>query len=166
MEEKRQQWVSEGRWDPSYTMKDLAEACRPHWDLLKTNPDMIEPYVTRANEFRKETRGEKLDTLGRPLKALQMEAERIEKKWRDMETEIHNTVKKATQLKRKKFFVAHFNYLCEAYGEFPPCEASVVKFSLEAGIEDTWQDFVSPLDSVPVGFQYTVIKRARYVSQM
>ena len=98
-------------------------------------------------------------------KEIEIEVARIEKKWVDMEREIFKTVRetKASQLKRKVFFVAHFNYLCEARGEFPPCEASVISFSLEGGLLNTWQGFVSPLDSVPVGFRFMILKRSRSV---
>jgi len=162
MLEKKEEWISEGLWDPGYSMTDLATACKPSWDLLRTNPDLVEPYQRKASEYRKEKTEEmeKLDCLGRPLKILQLEAERIEKKWMDMEAEIRSTVKDP-QLLKKSFYVAHFNYQCEARGEFPPCEASIVKFSLEEGIEDTWQEFVSPLDSVPLGYKFKCIQRAR-----
>ena len=159
--------MAEGRWDPSYTMRDLAAACKPHWELLSTNPDLLESYIKKANEFNKQQGEgrEKLDCNGRPLKEIEIEVARIEKKWVDMEREIFKTVRetKASQLKKKVFFVAHFNYLCEARGEFPPCEASVISFSLEGGLLNTWQGFVSPLDSVPVGFRFMILKRSRSV---
>jgi len=163
MQERKEEWMAEGRWDPSFTMRDLAAACKPHWALLSTNPDLLEPYFKKANEFNRTEREGRLDCIGRPLKDLEMEISRIEKKWVDMEREISDTVRNTSpkQLKRKVFYVAHFNHLSEIRGEFPPCEASVVSFSLEGGILNTWQEFVSPLDSVPVGHRFVIMKRAR-----
>ena len=137
MMEKKEEWKAEGRF---YNMKELAEECRPHWDLLQTNPKMMESYQRKAEELR--GREEKLDCLGRPLKALQLEAERKEQQWADLEAEVREAVKDISRvdLKKKTFFVAHFNYLCEARGGFPPCEVGIVKFSLEEGIEEAWQE--------------------------
>ena len=107
--------MAEGRWDPSFTMRDLAAACKPHWALLSTNPDLLEPYFKKANEFNRNEREGRLDCIGRPLKDLEMEISRIEKKWVDMEREISDTVRNTSpkELKRKVFFVAHFNHLSE-----------------------------------------------------
>ena len=137
MMEKKEEWKAEGRF---YNMKELAEECRPHWDLLQTNPKMVEPYKRKAEEARGGE--EKLDCLGRPLKALQLEAERKEKQWTNLETEVREMVKTVSpeELKKKSFFAAHFNYLCEARGRFPPCEVGIVKFSLEDGVQESWQE--------------------------
>ena len=137
MMEKKEEWKAEGRF---YNMKELAEECRPHWDLLQTNPKMAELYKRKAEEARGGE--EKLDCLGRPLKALQLEAERKEQQWADLEAEVREAVKDISRvdLKKKTFFVAHFNYLCEARGGFPPCEVGIVKFSLEEGVEKAWQE--------------------------
>ena len=137
MLEKKEEWEAEGRF---YNMKELAEECQPHWELLQTNPKMVEPYKRKAEEAREGE--EKLDCLGRPLKALQLEAERREKEWTDLETEVRTAVMGASleELKKKSFFAAHFNYLCEARGGFPPCEVAIVKFSLEGGVQEFWQE--------------------------
>ena len=67
---------------------------------------------------------------------------RKEQQWADLEAEVREAVKDTSRvdLKKKTFFVAHFNYLCEARGGFPPCEVGIVKFSLEEGIEEAWQE--------------------------
>ena len=83
MLEKREEWKTEGRF---YNMKELAEECQPHWDLLQTNPKMIEPYKRMAEEFKEDSEG-KLDCHGRPLKALELEAEKREKQWANLEAE-------------------------------------------------------------------------------
>ena len=137
MMEKKEEWKAEGRF---YNMKELAEECQPHWALLKTNPKMVEPYKRMAEELRGSE--EKLDCLGRPLKGLQLEAERKEQQWAHLETEVREMVKTVSleELKKKSFFAAHFNYLCEARGGFPPCEVGIVKFSLEDGVQESWQE--------------------------
>ena len=121
-------------------MKKLAEECRSYWDSLQTNPRMVVSYQRKDEELRGGE--EKLDYQGRPLKALLLEAERKEQQWADLEAEVREAVKDTSRvdLKKKTFFVAHFNYLCEARGGFPPCEVGIVKFSLEEGIVEAWQE--------------------------
>lgn len=141
MMEKKEEWKAQGR---SYTMKELAEECQPHWDLLQTNPKMVEPYKRKVEEYKKQREDSdgKLDCLGRPLKALQLETEKREKQWANLEAEVQQAVQEASpeQLVMKEFFVAHFNYLCEARGGFPPCEIGIVQFSLEKGVTGCWQE--------------------------
>ena len=96
---------------------------------------MVVSYQRKDEELRGGE--EKLDYQGRPLKALLLEAERKEQQWADLEA-VKDTSR--VDLKKKTFFVAHFNYLCEARGGFPPCEVGIVKFSLEEGIEEAWQE--------------------------
>ena len=99
-------------------MDQLAEECISHWDLLQTNPRMVVSYQRKDEELRGGE--EKLDYQGRPLKALLLEAERKEQQWADLEAEVREAVKDTSRvdLKKKTFFVAHFNYLCEARGSF------------------------------------------------
>ena len=101
---------------------------------------MVVSYQRKDEELRGGE--EMLDYQGRPLKALLLEAERKEQQWADLEAEVREAVKDTSRvdLKKKTFFVAHFNYLCEARGGFPPCEVGIVKFSLEEGIEEAWQE--------------------------
>ena len=139
MMEKQEEWRAQGR---SYNMKELAEECQPHWDLLQTNPKMVEPYKRKVEEYKKQREDSdgKLDCLGRPLKALELETEKKEKQWANLEAEVQQAVQEASpeQLVMKEFFVAHFNYLCEVQGGFPPCELGIVKFSLDQGVEDSY----------------------------
>ena len=141
MMEKKEEWKAQGRF---YNMKELAEECQPQWDLLRTNPRMLEPYNRKAEEYKKvlEDNDEKLDCLGRPLKALQLEAEKKEQQWASLEAEVRQAVQGSTaeRVMKKTFYVAHFNYLCEARGGFPPCEVGIVEFSLEGGVEQVWQE--------------------------
>ena len=136
MLEKKAEWLAEGR---RYTMEELAVECKPQWDLLKTNPKLLEPYWTKVKMMKEKDREEKLDCLGRPLRALKEEADKRERLSLEKETELRQIFRlnSSSQLMRKSFFVAHFNYLCEAQGGFPPCELAIVKFSLEQGVEDT-----------------------------
>ena len=136
MMDKKAEWLAEGR---KYSMEELAVECKPHWDLLKTNPKLVEPYWTKVKMMKEKDGEEKLDNLGRPLRALKEETDRREKLWLEKEAEVRQIVQgsSSSQLMKKSFFVAHFNYLCEAQGGFPPCELGIVKFSLEQGVEDS-----------------------------
>ena len=82
MQERKEEWMAEGRWDPSFT----------NWALLSTNPDLLEPYFKKANEFNRNEREGRLDCIGRPLKDLEMEISRIEKKWVDMAKQVEASV--------------------------------------------------------------------------
>jgi hypothetical protein len=105
------------------------------------------------------------DSLGRPLADIEREAQRVRKREDDMNTEVEQTVKKASNLvavARTNFFVAHFNFLCKTERDFYiPCEGAVVEFNLEKGIVKCWQEFLSPLDSIPIGYKYKCIQSSR-----
>ena len=137
MMDKRAEWLAEGR---KYSMEELAVECKPHWDLLKTNPKLVEPYWNKVKMMKEKDGQEKLDNMGRPLRALKEEAERRQRLWLEKEAEVRQIVhgNSSSQLMRKSFYVAHFNYLCEVQGGFPPCELGIVKFSLDQGVEDSY----------------------------
>merc|ERR1712107_505207 len=118
MMDKKAEWVQDGVWDESMSMKQLAEKVTPLWNILKKNPVLLEPYVQKAQ-------------VGGLIIS-------------------------------KRFFVAHFNYLCKTMQEdYPPCEAAIVEFSLEAGVTRTWHKFISPLQSVPLGYKFRCVEHAR-----
>ena len=82
-----------------------------------------------------------------------------------MEREVEDYVVKRKEdqsLSKTLFYVGYFNYLCKTDdGFYIPCEGAVVEFSLEKGVTRCWQEFLSPLDSIPLGYQYRCTKFSR-----
>ena len=141
MMEKKAEWVQDGVWDESMSMKQLADKVTPLWNILKKNPVLLEPYVQKAYGCKANEKGDLenvFDTTGRSLAEIKREACKIRDKMNDMSEEIRKTVEEAQVgglVTSKRFFVAHFNYLCKTMQEdYPPCEAAIVEFSLEAGV--------------------------------
>ena len=168
MMEKKQQWEKEGRWDSSCGgFNALMAATLPLWQELRDGPPhLMEPYIQQHKDWKnhKKTDLEKVyDTMGRSLADIQREAVRQRKIITDMEREVERTVKELGEtVTQASFFVAHFNYLCRTDRDFfPPCEAAVIEFSLERGVVRTWQEFLSPMESVPVGYKYKCQQHAR-----
>lgn len=166
MMDKRDEWITEGRWSKTNSMKQLVDECLPLWKMMKTNPALLEPYIEKSREFKMSQRNgleEVFDTFGRSLADIKRQNQRVREDYRNMCDDIQETVEKSgRKIIEKEFYVAHFNYLCKTVQNFyPPCEASVVRFSIKEGILETWHSFVSPLDSIPVGYQYKCILHAR-----
>ena len=167
MMEKKQQWVREGRWDETKGgFNALMAATEPLWQELRNGPPhLMEPYIQKHREWKNQEKdsGRKYDAIGRPLADIEREAARQRKMVADMERDVENTVSGlGDTVTRASFFVAHFNYLCKTSDDFfPPCEAAVVEFSLERGVKRIWQEFLSPLDSVPEGYKYKCQQHAR-----
>ena len=167
MMEKKQQWMREGRWDETKGgFNALMAATEPLWQELRNGPPhLMEPYIRKHREWKNQEKDleRKYDTMGRPLADIQREAAKQRKIVADMERDVENTVSGlGNTVTRASFFVAHFNYLCRTSDDFfPPCEAAVVEFSLERGVKRIWHEFLSPLDSVPVGYKYKCQQHAR-----
>ena len=169
MMEKRDEWEQEGKWPPKNTMEDLVHAVFPIWKAeQEKNPEFMAPYVELHRAWKKEQLGDlenKYDSLGRPLADIEREIRRHRMKMANMEKEVEETVYKAKEkkvLKKTLFYVGYFNYLCKTdEGFYIPCEGAVVEFNLEKGISRCWQEFLSPLDSIPRGYQYRCTKFSR-----
>jgi len=169
MMEKRDEWEQEGKWPPKNTMEDLMHAVFPIWKAeQEKNPEFMAPYVELHRAWKKEQLGDlenKYDSLGRPLADIEREIRRHRMKMANMEKEVEETVYKAKEkkvLKKTLFYVGYFNYLCKTdEGFYIPCEGAVVEFNLEKGISRCWQEFLSPLDSIPRGYQYRCTKFSR-----
>ena len=139
MMDKKSEWISEGRWSENNSMKQLVDECMPLWKIMKTNPALLEPYIEKSREYKIRQRNgleEVFDTFGRPLAEIRRENQRLRDDYRNMCDDIQETVEKAgRKIVDKEFYVAHFNYLCKTVQNFfPPCEASVVKFSIKEGV--------------------------------
>jgi len=166
MMDKKAEWITEGRWSESHSMKQLVDECLPLWKMMKTNPLLLEPYIEKSREFKMSQRNgleDVFDTFGRSLADIRRENQRVRDDYRKMCEDVQETVEKCgRRIVDKEFYVAHFNYLCKTVQNFyPPCEASVVKFSIKDGVIETWHGFISPLDSIPIGYQYLCILHAR-----
>ena len=140
MMDKKAEWMAEGRWDESKGMKRLAEECQPLWAMLKTSQALMEPYIKKACEAKSRDRAGDLasvwDSSGRSLADIRREAKRVRERLENMTTDIRETVARAGHnVKNKRFFVIHFNYLCKTDKDFYiPCEAAAVQFSVEEGV--------------------------------
>jgi len=166
MMEEKGRMEKEGKWDDRKSMDELVHATIPIWKARKSDPVFMAPYVEQHRLWKmNRTRDLEnvFDSLGRPLADIQREAQRVRKREVDMNIEVQETVKKsANYVTRTSFFVAHFNYLCRTEKDFYiPCEGAVVEFNLEKGILRCWQEFLSPLDSIPVGYKYKCIQSSR-----
>jgi len=167
MMEEKTRLEQEGKWDDKKTMEELVQATIPIWKQNKTDPGFLAPYIEQ-HRLWKMNRNRNLenvfDSLGRPLADIEREAQRVRKREDDMNTEVEQTVKKGNLVTAAKtnFFVAHFNFLCRTERDFYiPCEGAVVEFNLEKGIVKCWQEFLSPLDSIPMGYKYKCIQSSR-----
>eukprot|EP00092_Neocalanus_flemingeri_P016616 GFUD01017977.1.p1 GENE.GFUD01017977.1~~GFUD01017977.1.p1 ORF type:complete len:495 (-),score=145.53 GFUD01017977.1:1213-2598(-) len=166
MMEQKERWEQEDKWDKKKTMEELVQATIPIWKENKADPVFLAPYIEQHREWKMNRMGDlenKYDSLGRSLADIQREAQRVRKKEEDMNKEIEETVIRAgNTVARTSFFVAHFNFLCRTQQDFYiPCEGAVVEFSLEKGVIRCWQEFLSPLDSIPVGYKYKCIQSSR-----
>ena len=168
MMEKKQQWEQEGRWDGRGGTDALVKAALPHWTELKAGPPhLMEKYIELHREWKAERRSDLenvYDTMGRSLADIHREGVRQNRMVANMEREIEDTVASLgdPSVAEASFFVAHFNYLCRTDRNFyPPCEAAVVEFSLQRGVIRCWQEFLSPLDSIPLGHKYKCQQHAR-----
>jgi len=132
---------------------------------MKTNPLLMEPYIEKASEWKKQNRNLEtiFDSHGRSLADIKREATRVQFRMQQMMEEIESAVRSSGRNVIKNcFFVAHFNYLFKTERDFfIPCSASVAEFSIESGLKKTWHKFVSPLDSIPIGYKYSCISYAR-----
>ena len=166
MMDEKKRLEQEGKWNDKMSTQDLVEATIPIWKQNKSDPVFLAPFIEQ-HRLWKMNRSKNLenvfDSLGRPLADIQREAQRVRKKENDMNREVEETVKKAAnQVTRSSFFVAHFNFLCRTEKDFfIPCEGAVVEFNLEKGIVKCWQEFLSPLDSIPMGYKYKCIQSSR-----
>ena len=138
MMDKKTEWIQEGKLTDNCSMKRLVEDCRPLWKLMKSNPCLMEPYIERARLWKQEQNKDLenvYDSMGRSLADIRREAQRVKEKHEKMQEEIEIAVKTSGNVVSKKFHVAYFNYLCQTRQDFfVPCEASVVKFSIDGGI--------------------------------
>ena len=164
--EMKQVWQREGKWDGQRsTDKQLAEALQPLWSDIKEEPSKMAVYIEQHRQWKLEARSDLdnvFDTMG--LGDINRAAVKQRKELADMEKEIEDTVAGLGQVgvTGASFFVGHFNYLCKTDREFyPPCEMAVAEFSLERGVIRVFHEFVSPLDSVPVGHKYKCQQHAR-----
>ena len=166
MMDEKARMEREGKWDDKKTMQDLVQATISTWTERKADPVFMAPYIEQHRTW-KLNRSRNLenvyDSLGRPLADIQREAQRVRKREEDMNREVEESVKKAgNSVTKTSFFVAHFNYLCRTDKDFYiPCEGAVVECNLEKGILRCWQEFLSPLDSIPVGYKYRCIQSSR-----
>jgi len=166
MMEEKDRMVKEGKWNERKSLDDLVQVTIPIWKERKSDPIFMAPYIEQ-HRIWKTSRSRDLenvfDSLGRPLADIQREALRVRKREEDMNKEVEDTVKKAaTKVTKTSFFIAHFNFLCRTEKDFYiPCEGAVVEFNLDKGILRCWQEFLSPLDSIPVGYKYKCIQSSR-----
>jgi len=169
MMEKKAEWEEAGEWSPKSSVEDLVHAVFPLWKSMKEiDPKFMEPYVELHRVWKREKVRDlkhKYDSLGRSLADVEKEIARHRKKIYDMELEVEETVlqsRESSCVGSSLYYVASFNYLCKTdEGFYIPCEASVVEFNLERGITGCWHKFLSPLDSIPEGYQYKCIRFAR-----
>ena len=166
MMEQKEKWEREGKWDGNKTMEQLVQATIPTWKQCKSDPVFIAPYIEHHRRWKMDRINNlenKYDSLGRPLAEIQREALRVRKREEDMISEVEETVRRAgNSVVRTSFFVAHFNFLCRTDKDFYiPCEGAVVEFSLEQGVIRCWQEFLSPMDSIPMGYKYKCIQSSR-----
>eukprot|EP00092_Neocalanus_flemingeri_P005857 GFUD01006304.1.p1 GENE.GFUD01006304.1~~GFUD01006304.1.p1 ORF type:complete len:481 (-),score=167.66 GFUD01006304.1:83-1525(-) len=169
MMSKKTEWEAAGQWSERKTMEDLVHEAFPIWKSQQAeNPEFMAPFIDMHRKWKMEKLGDlenKYDTLGRPLADIEREMARQRKKVADMEREVEETVMKGKQgrsLSKTLFYVGYFNYLCKTdQGFYIPCEGAVVEFSLEKGISRCWQEFLSPLDSIPKGYQYRCTRFSR-----
>jgi len=164
MMEKKEEWLTEGRWKAHWSMEELVQNTLPLWHQNKENPGFMEPYIEMHRQWKLKEQNDlenKYDSHGRSLADIAREAERQRKMRRDMEEDIRLTVS-SPGVETKKFYFAHFNYLCRTDDDFfVPCEASVVEFSLREGMTRCWAELVSPLDSIPLGYAYRCVYHSR-----
>jgi len=169
MMSKKAEWEQAGTWKQNNTMEDLVHKAFPIWKAQQEeNPEFMAPFIEMHRTWKKEQLGDlehKYDSLGRPLADIERELARHRMKLFNMEKEVEETVLKAKAgrcLNKTLFYVGYFNYLCKTDpGFYIPCEGAVVEFSLEKGISRCWQEFLSPLDSIPKGYQYRCTKYSR-----
>jgi len=169
MMSKKAEWEAAGQWSPRQTMEDLVNKAFPIWkSQQEKDPEFMAPFIEMHRKWKNEQMGDlekKYDSLGRPLADIEREMARQRKKVVDMEREVEETVKKEKdggRLNRTLFYVGYFNYLCKTdQGFYIPCEGAVVEFSLEKGVSRCWQEFLSPMDSIPKGYQYRCTKFSR-----
>ena len=136
---KKAEWITEGRWSEANTMQQLVNECMPLWNIMKTNPVLLEPYIEKSREFKMRQRSgleDVYDTFGRSMAEIRRENQRLRDEYENMCQHIQKTVENAgRKIVDKEFFVAHFNYLCKTSQNFyPPCEAAVVKFTMKDGV--------------------------------
>ena len=90
---KKAEWEEEGRWSPEKPMKDLVQASFPIWKInQQEDPEM-------HRKWKMEQIGElenNYDALGRPLADIDWDMARQRKKVMDMEKEVEESVKKAS----------------------------------------------------------------------
>jgi len=167
MMEQKERMEREGKWNNSRPLQELIDAIYPTWkEKSKSNPEFLAPYIELHRgwkDSRERNLDNKYDSLGRPLADIRREALRVRRKEEEMNRDIENVVKHASsKVIHTNFYVAHFNYLCRTDKDFfIPCEAAIVEFNLEKGITKCWQEFISPLDSIPEGYRYRCIKYSR-----
>jgi len=166
MMDKKEEWTQEGKWNENFSTKHLVDQCMPLWKILKTNPNLLEPYILKARDWKESQRQgleDIYDTHGRSLADIRREARKVKERMDKMMEDIEMTVASAGRnVVRKSFFIAHFNYLCKTDWDFYiPCEAAVTEFNIEGGIIKTWHKFISPLDSIPIGYKFRCISYAR-----
>jgi len=169
MMSKKAEWEAAGQWSSRWTMEDLVHMAFPAWKQLKEEDmEFMAPFIEMHRKWKQEQLGDlehKYDSLGRPLADIERETARQRKKVVDMEEEVDNFIikrKEDQSLSKTLFYVGFFNYLCKTDdGFYIPCEGAVVEFSLEKGVTRCWQEFLSPLDSIPLGYQYRCTKFSR-----
>ena len=166
LQEKRQQWEKEGRWGGGRPQAELVQAVLPLWAEVKKSPRLMEPYIEQHRQWRGHSGDleNRYDTMGRSLGDISREAARQRSLATAMEVEIEETVEGlgVGGAPAATFYVLHCNYLVRTdRGFYPPCEVGVVEWSLEGGVKRCWQEFVSPGDSVPVGYKHKVQQHAR-----
>jgi len=165
MMDKKSEWIQDGTLSEDHSMKQLVDKCKPLWFAMKTNPLLMEPYYEKAREWKNQNRDLEniFDSHGRSLADIKREATRVQSRMQQMMEEIETTVRSSGRnVINNSFFIAHFNYLFKTERDFfIPCEASIVEFSVESGVKKTWHKFISPLDSVPIGYKYRCISYAR-----
>lgn len=165
MMDKKDEWIQDGTLSENPSMKQLVDKCKPLWYAMKTNPLLMEPYIEKASEWKKQNRNLEtiFDSHGRSLADIKREATRVQFRMQQMMEEIESAVRSSGRnVIKNSFFIAHFNYLFKTERDFfIPCSASVAEFSIESGLKKTWHKFVSPLDSIPIGYKYSCISYAR-----
>ena len=119
MMDEKARMERDGKWDDKKTMQDLVQATISTWKERKTDPVFMAPYIEQ-HRIWKLNRSKNLenvyDSLGRPLADIQREPQRVRKREEDMNREVEETVKRASNnVTKTSFFVAHFNYLCRTH---------------------------------------------------
>ncbi|XP_032783335.1 protein maelstrom homolog [Daphnia magna] len=125
---------------------DVISVCSPLWNELSSEEKA--KYHQKAKDGDGLVKEERCDTRGVPLNLKAKEEQKKVSEKDELLQRVEDMVSYlATQgtLENHYFYLAHFNIaVATSEGEYPPCEISIVKFSLLDGIARYYHEFIEP----------------------